>query len=129
MIIYKINCEPTVSVQATTVTKAPIAAPASKPSKEKIIFWLKLWFFLNLSRGEKLFGIRFLIHYLKDSCFDPLSFSPQFMITWLNAHFWSTSDWTKNTIQSSDNKFWREVDQNLCHMTSLMDQKSDVLYL
>ena len=35
MIIYKINCEPTVSVQATTVTKAPIAAPASKPSKEQ----------------------------------------------------------------------------------------------
>ena len=34
MLIYKIQCEPTVSVQAQ-VTKAPIAAPASKPSKNK----------------------------------------------------------------------------------------------
>ena len=33
MIIYKIQCEPAGSVQAQ-VTKAPIAAPASKPSKE-----------------------------------------------------------------------------------------------
>ena len=46
MIIYKINCEPTVSVQATTVTKAPIAAPASKPSKEKSFSDLNYGFFL-----------------------------------------------------------------------------------
>ena len=34
MLIYKIQCEPTVSVQ-TPITKTPIAAPASKPSKKK----------------------------------------------------------------------------------------------